>query len=99
MKLFEIIEKIYPQLLDKFDISLDEQKFEVCKDLDENYTYHVAVYFNSQFLFEKFDLIMDISDKNEKPLDCNIKTVQDVLTQKLNLFYDYQKSISHEQPT
>jgi outer membrane phospholipase A len=96
MKLYEIIEIIYPTLIDKLDLSQDVQKFEVCQQLDENYTYFVKVYFNSHFLFEKFEVEMDISDKNEKSMDCDIYVVRGILTQKLNLYYDYQKSISHE---
>ena len=96
MKLLEIITIIMPQLIEKLDLSQDVQNFEVCKELDENYTFYIEVQFNSHFLFEKFALVMDISDKNEKPLDCDIYAIRDILTQKLNLYYDYQKSISHE---
>lgn len=97
MKLLEIIDAIYPKIIEKLDLSQDDQQFEVCEKLNEKHTYFIIVLFDVDLRPSIYINEIEIKDENEKDLDCNIKKVETILEQKLNLYYDYQKSISHEQ--
>jgi len=96
MKLFEIIEKIYKDVIPKLDFSKDDFQEEICLNLDETYTYSIIVLFDVDLRPSLHIEHLDILDKNEKPINANTKQIEAILEQKFNLYYDYLKKMSHE---
>lgn len=88
MKLLEVIDIIYPQIIGWIDFSEDDMRFDEFGTVSEDYSYRIKVLFDISLNPSIYINSLEIVDEECTPMNIDFKMLISLLEQKLNQYYE-----------